>query len=214
MNRFFFAAALMVSSTVGGHAMAQERVAKAGAVKPARTAQAQKAPAAPISASPAKSPTPTQGSTAADPHLTVSTASGTVDQHLGQDLADVHGDSQSNSASGDERVVTSIVIATSAVPRMIATPRLLRRMGADRATMKLAEDFQACYAAQSTDKTAAFAIVRVEVAASGDVEGAKVDSGAPASPAVAACIDASSTRAKFGAPGGIGTIVLVQVRTH
>ncbi|MGH7283091.1 MAG: hypothetical protein ACRELY_16320 [Polyangiaceae bacterium] len=215
MNRFFFAAALMVSSTVGGHAMAQERVAKAGAVKPARTAAAAKTTAATAAAPAAKSPTLTHGSTAADPHLTVSSGSGTVDEHLGQDLADVHGDSQSKSASGDERAVAAVVIgAQSAAPRAIATPRLLRRMNADRVTMKLADDFQACYATGSTDKTAAFAVVRVEVAPSGEVEGAKAESGAPASPAVASCIDASSEHAKFSAPGGIGTIVLVQVRTR
>lgn len=214
MNRFFFAAALMVSSTVGGHAMAQERVAKAGTVKPARAAAAPKTPATPPPAPSAKSPTLTQGSTAADPHLTMSTDPGTVDAHIGQDLADVHGDSQSSGASGDERVVASVVVAKSAVPRPIATPRLLRRMNADRATMKLSEDFHACYAPESNDKMAPFAVVRVEVAPSGDVEGAKVDSGATASPAIAACIAASSTHAKFGAPGGIGTIVLVQVRAR
>lgn len=194
--------------------MAQERIAKAGAVKSARAAAAAKTPAAPAAAPAAKSPTLTRGSTAADPHLTVSTGSGRIDEHLGQDLADVHGDSQSNGSPGDERVVTSVTTAKSAVPRRIATPRLLRRMDADRATMKLTEDFHACYAAESTDKTAPFAVVRVDVAAGGEVEGAKVDSGAPASAAVAACIAASSTHAKFGAPGGIGTIVLVQVRAR
>lgn len=223
MNRYVFAATIAALTAVAGASLAQERVAKSGAVKPARTATSHADAAKATTPTPAAAPSAPSARTAPDAKapngsgtdLVAPTTSGVVDEHVGQDLADVKGTTQSSSGSGaEERAVAAVVVSDSAVPRPVASPRVLRRINADRVTPKLAEAFHACYAADSTDKTAEFAIVRLGVAGSGDIDSAKVDSGASASPAVVACMIGATTGTKFSAPGGIGTVVLVQVRTR
>jgi hypothetical protein len=97
---------------------------------------------------------------------------------------------------------------------MLATPRLLRRMGADKTVGKLAEDFRACYAQDPAGKTAPDAVVRIEVDATGLIDQASVESGTKATLQVRACILSATSDAKFNAPGGNGAAVLVQFRTH
>ncbi|MEO8878166.1 MAG: hypothetical protein ABI461_21415, partial [Polyangiaceae bacterium] len=85
---------------------------------------------------------------------------------------------------------------------------------ADHVVAKLAEDFRACYVEDPAEKSAESAVVRVEIAASGSIDRTSVESGAKTTPQVTACIATAASSSKFNPPGGIGTAVLVQVRTR
>ncbi len=218
MNRIVFALALVSSvASSSSLAFAQERVAHAGTTaKPARAVAAghvdQKSKTS-SSTSPTSATLRTSsgdGSTLAAP-----TDSGEVTSHPGLDLADVQAHGTTSPGSGtNERTTTVATVTETKVSRMLATPRLLRRIGADKAVVKLAEDFYACYAQDPAAKTAPDAVVRVEIDATGLIDQATVESGARATPQIRSCILSATASAKFNAPGGIGTAVLVQVRTH
>ena len=213
MNRIVFALALVCVASSSTHASAQERVARTGDIKPARTVAVSHAAAKPKSAAASSTlvrTTSGNGSTLAAP-----TDTGFVSSHPGQDLADVqaHG-TTSNGSGAEERAITVGAVTESKISRSLATPRLLRRMNADRTVPKLAADFRACYTEDPAQKTAATAVFRVEVEADGSIEQASFESGAVATPQIRACIMSAGTAAKFSAPGGTGTAVLVQVSTH
>jgi hypothetical protein len=213
MNRIVFALALVSSvASSSNFAFAQERVAHAGATaKPARAIAAH-------ADDKAKSTVTTSAlrkSSGDGTTLTAPTDSGVVTSHPGVDLADVHGQQAANNGSRvEERTITVAAVTETKVARALATPRLLRRIGADKNVAKLADDFRLCYAQDPAAKSAADAVVRIEVDATGLVDQASVASGAKATPQVQACILSATSTAKFNAPGGVGTAVLVQVRTH
>jgi hypothetical protein len=212
MNRIVFALALVCVASSSAHASAQERVAHIGAIKPARIVAANHA-AKPKSAASSSAPVRTSsgdGSTLAAP-----TDAGFVSSHPGQDLADVQAHGTTTSGSGaEERAITVAAVTESKVSRTLATPRLLRRMNADRTVPKLAADFRACYTEDPAQKTAATAVVRVEIEADGSIDQATFESGAVTTPQIRACILSVGTAATFSAPGGTGTAVLVQVSTR
>jgi len=212
MNRFIFAVTLAGLATSSGHAFAQERVARTGAIKPARTAAATHTDDKPKPSAGPSSPTATTSGDGTT--LSAPTGSSTVSEHPGQDLADVQGHGTTATGSGADAASVSVVVAASKAPRMVATPRLLRRINADRVVVKLAEDFRACYVEDPSEKSAASSLVRVEVAASGSIDRTAVESGAKTTPQVTACIASAAAGSKFNPPGGIGTAVLVQVRTR
>jgi hypothetical protein len=211
MKRFIFAVALAGLTTSSTQALAQERVAAREATnKPARAAA--HAEIQPKTAAPGATPTLSKsgdGST-----LVAPTTTSVVSSH-GQDLSDVQATgTKTVTTSGADARTISVVVGESKIPKMIATPRLLRRMNADVVVAKLATAFQACYAEDPAEKTADTAVVRVEIAASGAVEKSSVEAGAKTTPQITACILSSATAGKFNPPGGIGTAVLIQVRTH
>ncbi len=213
MKRFIFAVALAGLTTSSTHAFAQERVATREATnKPARGAAA-RSETKPKTPAPSVAPTVSKsddGST-----LVAPTTAGVIDSHPGQDLADVQGTGpKSVSTSGADARTTAIVVGESKVPKMIATPRLLRRMNADVVVGKLATAFHACYIEDPGEKTVDSAVVRVEIAASGAVERSSIEAGAKTTPQITACILSAATAGKFSPPGGIGTAVLIQVRTR
>ena len=150
--------------------------------------------------------------------LTAPTDRGYLSSHPGQDLVDVHAAvTTATSAGADERTIAVVLTQSSAEPkivRMLATPRLLRRMKAERTVAKLAEDFRACYVEDPAQKNAPSAIVRVEVEPGGAIDDARVESGASATPKITACLFSAAMSTKFAPPGGAGTAVLVQVRTR
>jgi hypothetical protein len=217
MNRIVFALALVSSvASASNAAFAQERVAHAGTTaKPARAIASARADQKAKSKAAAPTGATLRTSSGNGTTLSAPTDSGVVTSHPGVDLADVHG--QASTSSGpvaQERTITVAAVTEAKVSRMLATPRLLRRMGADKTVAKLAEDFRACYAQDSAAKTAPDAVVRVEVDATGLIDQANVESGAKATGLVRGCILAATGAAKFNAPGGAGAAVLIQVRTH
>ncbi len=213
MNRIVLALALVSSVASSSNlAFAQERVAHAGATaKPARAvlaASAEKSKSKPTAS--ALRATSGDGAT-----LVAPTVSGVVSAHPGVDLADVHG--QASAASGpvvEERSITVTAVTETNIARPLATPRLLRRMSADKTVAKLAEDFRHCYTEDPAAKTAPSAIIRVEIDPAGLIDRASIESGAKATPQIRACISSATSTAKFTAPAGIGTAILVQVLTH
>ncbi len=212
MKRFIFAVALAGLTTSSMNALAQERVAtRAPTAKSARTAAVAKSEIQPKTPAPAMTPTSSgDGST-----LVLPTQTSMVDSHGGKDLADVHVQTAATATgSGADARTIAVVVGESKIPRMIATPRLLRRMNADAVVGRLATAFHACFAEDPAEKTADTAVVRVEIAASGAVDRASVEGGAKATPQIAACILTSASNDKFAPPGGIGTAVLVQVRAR
>jgi hypothetical protein len=214
MKRFIFAVALAGLTTSSTHAFAQERVAtREASNKSARAASAMRAEIQPKSPAPAVAPPVSKAGDGTT--LVAPSTSGVVDEHPGQDLSDVHQtSSKTASDSGVDAHAVAMTVAISKVPRIIATPRLLRRMNADVVVAKLAAAFHACYAEDPAEKTSESAVVRVEIAATGVVERSSVEGGAKATPQITACILSSATAGKFNPPGGIGTAVLIQVRTR
>ncbi|MEO7114076.1 MAG: hypothetical protein ABI183_26785 [Polyangiaceae bacterium] len=214
MKRFIFAVALAGLTTSSTHAFAQERVATREATnKSARAASAMRVEIPPKSPAPAAVPPVAKSENGLT--LVAPSTSGMVDEHPGQDLSDVHqSTSKTSTDSGADAHAVAMTVAASKVPRLIATPRLLRRMNADVVVSKLATAFHACYAEDPAEKTSDVAVVRVEIAASGVVERSSVEGGAKTTPQIAACILSSAGAGKFHPPGGIGTAVLVQVRTR
>jgi hypothetical protein len=214
MKRFIFAVALAGLTTSSTHALAQERVATREVTnKSARAASAahvETQPKSPAASAPLSVSKSGDGST-----LVAPSTSGMVDGHPGQDLADVHQTtSKTSTDSGVDAHAVAMTVAASKVPRIIATPRLLRRMNADAVVAKLASAFHACYAEDPAEKTADSAVVRVEIAPNGAVDRSTVEGGAKTTPQVTACILSVATTGKFNPPGGIGTAVLIQVRTR
>lgn len=214
MKRFIFAVALAGLATSSTHALAQERVATREVTnKPARAANAQHAEIQPKT--PAPSAATTRSKTDDGQTLIAPTKSAVVDEHPGQDLADVGTSTkQSSSDSGADARAIAMTVAAAKVPRLIATPRLLRRMNADAVVAKLATAFHACYAEDPAEKTSDVAVVRVEIAASGAVERSSIEGGAKTTPQITACVLSAATTGKFNPPGGIGTAMLIQVRTR
>jgi hypothetical protein len=214
MKRFIFAVALAGLTTSSTHALAQERVATREATnKPARAGAAARSEIQPKT--PAPGATPTLSKTGDGSTLVAPTSAGVVDAHPGQDLADVQGTGpKAVSTSGADARTIAVVVGESKLPKMIATPRLLRRMNADVVVTKLATAFHACYVEDPAEKTADSAVVRVEIAASGVVERSTIEAGAKTTPQITACILSAATAGKFSPPGGIGTAVLIQVRTR
>jgi hypothetical protein len=214
MKRFTFAVALAGLTTSSMHALAQERVATREATsKSARAASAQHAEIQPKT--PAPTPPLLASQTGDGTTLVAPSKTAIVDSHPGQDLADVgSGTAKAASDSGADARTIAMTVAAPKVPRMIATPRLLRRMNADAVVAKLATAFHACYAEDPAEKTSDLAVVRVEIAASGVVERSSIEGGAKTTPQITACILSAATAGKFNPPGGIGTAVLVQVRTR
>ncbi|HEX7667708.1 MAG TPA: hypothetical protein VF407_24440 [Polyangiaceae bacterium] len=217
MKRVMFGAALFVLSLSAGSSFAQERVALAGdAAKPARKVAAGPAPSAP--APKAKAPAAPKSKDAAaagdGTTLVAPTEQAVVDSPVGGDLADVRGNDKSVAASGTVERTVSMTVTAAEVQRAMATPRLLRRINADRVLPKLAELVQACYQREPGEKSADVAVVRVGIDGSGAPDFAQVESGAVATPAVSACIASVAATVKFNAPGGIGTIVLVQTKVR
>lgn len=214
MKRFVLGAAVFALSFSAAPLFAQERVALAGGgAKPARKVAATPTPkkATPPTAPTAKS----DGSIAVDgTTLVAPTERAVIDAPIGGDLADVRGDDKSIDASGTAERTVSMTVTASEVQRAMATPRLLRRINADRVLPKLAEQVHLCYTKEPADKTGDMVVVRVGIDATGRPDSARVESGAVATPAVAACIAAAAGTVKFNAPGGIGTIVLVQTKVR
>ncbi len=214
MKRILFGAAMFALSLSSAPLFAQERVALAGGVRPARK----------VAATPAsKKPTPTKAAPVAKSDASVAvdgtmlvapTERAVVDAPIGGDLADVRGDDKSVDASGTAERTVSMTVTAAEVQRAMATPRLLRRINADRVLPKLAEQVHACYAKEPADKTGDTVVVRVGIDGKGTPDSARVESGAIASPAVATCIAAAAGTVKFNAPGGVGTIVLVQTKVR
>jgi hypothetical protein len=191
MNRIVFASVVVCSlASATGSAFAQERVVKSSKVA-----------AAPTSVG--------DGST-----LVAPTKSAVVVSHPGVDLADIRTQNAAAKPSVDERTITVAAVTETKIARALATPRLLRRMGADKMVIKLAESFRACYVADPVQKSTPDAIVRVEIDATGSIDQTSVESASKATPQIRACILTATTSTKFNAPGGIGTAMLVQVRTH
>ena len=212
MKRFIFAVALAGLTTSSTYAVAQERVAtRSTTPKSARTTAAAHAEIQPKTRAPSAATPTTSGDGST---LVAPTGSSIVVDHPGQDLADVRSHGTTATGSGAEARTIAVVVGESKVPRMIATPRLLRRINADVVVAKLATAFRACYTEDPAEKTAESAVVRVEIAATGAVDRASVESGAKTTPQISACILASAADGKFNPPGGIGTAVLVQVRTR
>lgn len=214
MKRFIFAVALAGLTTSSAHAVAQERVAtREASNKSARAATAMRVEIQPKSPAPVTAPAVSKSGDGVT--LVAPSTSGMVDGHPGQDLSDVQATgSKTVTTSGTDSQSVSVVVGASKIPKMIATPRLLRRMNADVVVAKLATAFHACYAEDPAEKTSDVAVVRVEIAASGMVERSSVEAGAKTTPQITACILSSASAGKFNPPGGIGTAVLVQVRTH
>ncbi len=211
MNRLIVGFAFVAIVSSSAHAFAQERIARAGTTKkPARlvaTAQPKSEP----KHDPDNLPAPTtsaDGST-----LKAPTDSGYLSAPPEHDLADVHSNATATAGPGAERTI-AVVVTETKVSRTLATPRLLRRMKADQTVAKLAEDFSACYAEDSSSKNSASAIIRVEVQPTGTIDQASVESGASATPKISGCISSKASERKFAAPGGAGTAVLIQVRTR
>jgi hypothetical protein len=213
MKRFIFAVALAGLTTSSTHALAQERVATREVTnKSARAASAAHIETQPKSPAPASAPVSKSENGLT---LVAPSTSGMVDGHPGQDLSDVHQNtSKTSTDSGADAHAVAMTVAASKVPRLVATPRLLRRMNADAVVAKLASAFHACYAEDPSEKTADSAVVRVEIAPSGAVDRSTVEGGAKTTPQVTACILSVATTGKFNPPGGIGTAVLIQVRTR
>jgi hypothetical protein len=214
MKRFIFAVALAGLTTSSTHVLAQERVATRDVTtKSARAASVARAEIKPKT--PAPTPQPIVSQTGDGMTLVAPSKTAIVDSHPGQDLADVGaGTAKAPSDSGADARTIAMTVAAAKIPRMVATPRLLRRMNADVVVAKLATAFHACYAEDPAEKTSDVAVVRVEIAATGEVERSTIEGGAKTTPQVTACILSAATTGKFNPPGGIGTAVLVQVRTR
>ncbi|MEO8801312.1 MAG: hypothetical protein ABI551_25700 [Polyangiaceae bacterium] len=195
---------------------AQERVALAGGVRPARKVAAIPASKKPPPAkAPATKEDKSEGSVAVDgTTLVAPTERAVVDSPIGGDLADVRGDDKSVDASGTAERTVSMTVTAAEIQRAMATPRLLRRINADRILPKVAEQVHACYTKEPADKASDTVVIRIGIDGTGTPDSARVESGASASPAVAACIAAAAGTVKFNPPGGIGTIVLVQTKVR
>jgi hypothetical protein len=212
MKRFIVGLALTAIASSSGHAFAQERVARVGSNKPARTTQTAHAK---DESKPAPQGAPVATTSSGDGStLKAPTDAGYLSSPPDHDLADVRTHEATTTGSGTERTIAVVVTTETKISRTLATPRLLRRMKADQTVAKLAEDFRACYAEDPAQKNAASAIVRVEVQADGSIDQASVESGATATPKINACIFSTAVGRKFAAPGGSGTAVLVQIRTR
>jgi hypothetical protein len=211
MKRFIVGFALAAIASSSGHASAQERVARVGSTKPARTTQT----AHPKDASkpPAQNAAVATTSSGDGTTLKAPTDGGYLSSHPEHDLADVRSHEATTTGSVTERTI-AVVVTETKISRTLATPRLLRHMKADQTVAKLAEDFRACYAEDPAPKNAPSAIVRVEVQADGAIDQASVESGPTSSPKISACIFAAAVSRKFVAPGGAGTAVLIQSRTR
>jgi hypothetical protein len=106
----------------------------------------------------------------------------------------------------DDVKVTATVAPAAKSARPIATPRLLRRMNAERFVREA--DMQSCSKEIGTPGAATLA-VRIGVSASGEVDGLELDP--KATPSLASCVAAILTKGRFVPPGGSGVMVVLNV---
>jgi hypothetical protein len=102
------------------------------------------------------------------------------------------------SNAGTSRPVAQPTVHAAPVERPVATPRLLRRMSADRVQKDLESRAQTC-AGDVSVKT--WVVLRLSVAPSGEVENVNGVAGSGATEQVVACVWSAARAVTFVAPG-------------
>jgi hypothetical protein len=122
----------------------------------------------------------------------------------GRRLEDVQGDGKpkADARAGAERTIAPV--SNDALgTKPTASPRVLRRMNADRVFGQLGTAFHACYEKDAAAAGSVSIVVRLATKPTGEVE--SVELGASAlPPEVADCVTKAAMATKFGAPGGVG----------
>jgi hypothetical protein len=166
----------------------------------------------------AQTATPTPAAAATPAPSTAAEPSGNGNAITPKDphgLTRIHGalGSEATTGAGTARNVEVSVGPTTSgkLVRPAPSPRVLRRLGAERAMATVDPNVRACASESSSPAPVTFAL-RVSIGPGGEVENAELASGTAVAPALLACVVKAVSGARFGSPGATGAAIAVPVQ--
>lgn len=151
----------------------------------------------------------------AGPAILAAGAGAAVSPKSTHGLTRVHGDltSDASASAGSYRAVELSARPASAPKpvRLPASPRVLRRMNADRSMAVIDPSIRACASVSTTVSPTSFGL-RVVVGPAGDVEAAELAQPASVPAPILACVIKAVSAARFASPGAGGAAVAVPVQ--